>query len=54
MKEGETLAQLLEERLPYYERYADVTVRESGVTEETVAAIAEAVRQAAAESGINL
>ena len=43
MKEGETLAQLLEERLPYYERYADVTVRESGGTEETVAAIAEAV-----------
>ena len=43
MKEGETLAQLLEERLPYYEKYADVTVRESGGTEETVAAIAEAV-----------
>lgn len=43
MKGGETLAQLLEERLPYYERYADVTVRESGGTEETVAAIAEAV-----------
>ena len=45
MREGETVGQLLEERRPYYEKYADITVHgrrdaESTVN-ETVKALAE-------------
>ncbi len=43
MREGETIAQLAEERAPYYAKYADITVRESGDIESTVARVAEAV-----------
>ena len=43
MKEGETLAQLLEERKPYYEKYADVTVKGKSNPEETVTAIVNAL-----------
>ena len=39
MKEGETVGQLLNERRPYYEKYADITVRESGDIESTVSAV---------------
>ena len=45
MKEGETLAQLFEERKPYYERYADITVGEQGTPEDTVTAIVEALKK---------
>lgn len=44
MKEGETLAQLLEERKPYYEKYADITVGEQGTPEDTVTAVVEALK----------
>ena len=41
---GETVAQLYAERVPLYEKYADVTIDCEGHTvEETVQAIAEAV-----------
>lgn len=43
MREGETIAQLAEERAPYYAKYADITVRESGDIESTVARVAEEV-----------
>ncbi len=43
MKEGETLAQLFEERRPYYEKYADITVKEKGNPEETVTAVVKAL-----------
>ena len=43
MREGETIAQLAEERAPYYAKYADITVRESGDIESTVARVAEAI-----------
>lgn len=43
MKKGETLAYLLKERKPYYEKYADITVSEKGSPEETVTAIAQAL-----------
>ena len=43
MREGETIAQLAEERAPYYAKYADITVLESGDIESTVARVAEAV-----------
>ena len=39
---GETLADLYAERLPLYEKYADVTVDSEGDVEDTVRAIAEA------------
>lgn len=39
MKEGETVGQLLYERSPYYEKYADITVHESGDIESTVSAV---------------
>ena len=41
---GETVAQLYAERVPLYEKYADITVNcENHTVEETVQAIAEAV-----------
>lgn len=43
MREGETIEQLAEERAPYYAKYADITVRESGDIESTVAQVAKAV-----------
>ena len=43
MREGETIAQLAEERAPYYTKYADITVREIGDIESTVARVAEEV-----------
>ena len=43
MREGETIAQLAEERAPYYAKYADITVREIGDIESTVARVAEEV-----------
>ena len=43
MREGETIAQLAEERAPYYAKYADITVRKIGDIESTVARVAEEV-----------
>lgn len=43
MREGETLAQLAEERAPYYERYADIRISETGDAESTVEAVARAL-----------
>ena len=45
MREGETLEQLAEERAPYYAGYADITIRESGDIESTVARIAESIAE---------
>ena len=40
MKEGDTIASLYDERIPLYEKYADVTVEADDYTvEETVEAI---------------
>lgn len=39
MREGETLAGLLAERAPLYEKYADAVVDENGDAESTVAAV---------------
>lgn len=44
MREGETLDELIAEREPYYERYADFTVDEHGDIEDTVAEVTEIVR----------
>lgn len=45
-KRGETLAELLAERAPLYEKYADITVDCDGLgLEETVSAIINAVKQ---------
>lgn len=42
MKEGDTIASLYDERIPLYEKYADVTVEADNLTvEETVEAIIE-------------
>ena len=44
LRDGQTLRALYEERIPLYERYADVTVDESGLdTEETLAAVRAAL-----------
>lgn len=43
MREGETIAQLCEERQPYYERYADITIKADGDAESVVAAITKAL-----------
>ena len=43
MREGETLAQLAEERALYYERYADIRISETGDAESTVEAVARAL-----------
>jgi len=32
LKEGQTLKDLYEERIPYYEKYADITIDETGQT----------------------
>ena len=44
MREGETLDELIAERAPYYERYADFTVDEHGGIEDTVAEVTEIAR----------
>ena len=44
MREGETLDELIAERAPYYERYADFTVDEHGDIEDTVAEVTEIAR----------
>lgn len=42
LKEGQTLLDLYHERVPYYEKYADITVDETGLTvEETIHFISE-------------
>lgn len=47
MEKGQTLEDIYRLRAPLYERYADLTVDAEGQTlEETVAAVAEAVRNA--------
>lgn len=43
MREGETIADLAAERAPYYEKYADVTIRETGGIEDTVKAVLDAL-----------
>lgn len=47
LREGQTLRSLYEERIPLYERYATLTVDETGLAiEETVAQLVEAVTAA--------
>lgn len=42
LQDGQTLLDLYNERAPYYEKYADITVEESGLSvEETIEFIAE-------------
>lgn len=42
LQDGQTLLDLYNERAPYYEKYADITVEESGLSvEETIGIIAE-------------
>lgn len=44
MEKGATIASLYEERIPLYEKYADITIQSDGMTvEETVEAIIDAV-----------
>lgn len=44
MEKGATIASLYEERIPLYEKYADITIKSDGLTvEETVEAIIDAV-----------
>ena len=45
-KKGETLAELLQERAPLYEKYADITIDCDGLSlEQTVSAAAEAAKK---------
>ena len=42
LKEGQTLLDLYHERVPYYEKYADITIEEQGLgVEETINRIAK-------------
>ena len=51
LREGQTLRHLYDERIPLYERYADLIVDESGLNiEETLTAILEALRVRRPES----
>lgn len=44
MKEGQTLADLYEERVPLYEKYADIVVDEEGKDlEESLKAVLEII-----------
>lgn len=46
LKEGQTLRDLYEERVPLYEKYADVIVDETGLgIEETIAKVVEALKE---------
>lgn len=46
LREGQTLKKLYEERIPLYERYADITIDESGLNiEETMEKIVECVNK---------
>ncbi|MBR5789979.1 MAG: shikimate kinase, partial [Lachnospiraceae bacterium] len=46
LREGQTLKDLYDERIPLYERYADITVTEDGLSpEETVDAIVKALER---------
>ena len=45
-KKGETLAELLQERAPLYEKYADITIDCDGLSlEQTVSVAAEAAKK---------
>ena len=45
VKKGETIEDLYNERLPFYQHYADVTIKADGLsTEETVSAILKAIK----------
>ena len=45
VKKGETIEDLYKERLPFYQHYADVTIKADGLsTEETVSAILKAIK----------
>lgn len=47
MKNGQTLHDLFDERIPLYEKYADITIEADGLTtEQTVEKIAEIFNQA--------
>lgn len=47
MKDGETLLELFKERVPLYEKYADITIEADGLTtEQTVEKIAEIISSA--------
>ena len=47
LKDGQDLQDLFAERSPLYERYADITVDETGLDmEETLSAVLEQIRQA--------
>lgn len=47
MKDGETLLELFKERIPLYEKYADITIEADGLTtEQTVEKIAEMISSA--------
>ena len=44
MRDGETLLELFKERIPLYEKYADITIEADGLTtEQTVEKIAEMI-----------
>ena len=46
LKKGYTLKDLYEERVPLYEKYADITVKLDGQTVlQSVDAVAEAIKQ---------
>lgn len=46
MQKGQTLRDLFKERVPLYERYADITIEADGLTtEQTVQSIIERVRE---------
>ena len=46
LKEGFTLRNLYEERIPFYEKYADIVVKLDGKTiQQSVEAVAEAIQQ---------
>lgn len=46
LKDGQTLKDLYDERVPYYEKYADITVEEAGMdVEDTINSIAEKMEE---------
>ncbi|MDO5423082.1 MAG: shikimate kinase [Eubacteriales bacterium] len=54
LKEGQTLRDLYEERVPYYEKYAHITVDEANLdVEETMEKIVEALRDVRNAEGLS-
>lgn len=47
LRKGQTLEDLYEERIPLYEKYADITIKENGLSiEQTMEKIVQAVKKA--------